>query len=205
MQSKVILITTMVLIFLPAVFFMVCDFDYMPAGKRILASVFQSVTTRTAGFNTEDLATMTEAGKAVMILLMLIGGSPSSTAGGMKTTTFAVLVFNAFATFRNKEDAGVYGRRIECQTIKNASTVAMMYILLFLCGGIAISICENQPLLNCLFEAASAVGTVGLTLGITPDLHIISQSILILLMYLGRVGGLTLIYAMFSDKNRKNA
>ena len=140
-----------------------------------------------------------------MILLMLIGGSPGSTAGGMKTTTFAVLVLNAFATFRNKEDAGVYGRRIECQTIKNASTVAMMYILLFLCGGVAISICENQPLLNCLFEAASAVGTVGLTLGITPDLHIISQSILILLMYLGRVGGLTLIYAMFSDKNRKNA
>lgn len=72
-------------------------------------------------------------------------------------------------------------------------------------GEFAISICENQPLLNCLFEAASAVGTVGLTLGITPDLHIISQSILILLMYLGRVGGLTLIYAMFSDKNRKNA
>ena len=91
---------------------------------------------------------MTEPSKAIMILLMLIGGSPGSTAGGMKTTTFAVLVLNAFATFRNKEDAGVYGRRIECQTIKNASTVAMMYILLFLCGGIAISICENQPLLS---------------------------------------------------------
>ena len=205
MQSKVILTTTVWLIIFPAIFFFFQDFSGLPLGKRLLISAFQSVTPRTAGFNTADLAAMTEPSKAVMILLMLIGGSPGSTAGGMKTTTFAVLVFNAFATFRNKEDAGVYGRRIECQTIKNASTVAMMYVLLFLCGGITISICENQPLLNCLFEAASAVGTVGLTLGITPDLHIISQSILILLMYLGRVGGLTLIYAMFSDKNRKNA
>ena len=205
MQSKVILTTTVWLILLPAIFFFFQDFSGLPMEKRLLMSVFQSVTPRTAGFNTADLAAMTEPSKAIMILLMLIGGSPGSTAGGMKTTTFAVLVFNAFATFRNKEDAGVYGRRIECQTIKNASTVAMMYILLFLCGGIAISICENKPLLNCLFEAASAVGTVGLTLGITPDLHIISQSILILLMYLGRVGGLTLIYAMFSDKNRKKA
>ena len=205
MQSKVILTTTAWLILLPAIFFFFQDFSELPIEKRLLMSVFQSVTPRTAGFNTADLAAMTEPSKAIMILLMLIGGSPGSTAGGMKTTTFAVLVFNALATFRNKEDAGVYGRRIECQTIKNASTVAMMYVLLFLCGGIAISICENQPLLNCLFEAASAVGTVGLTLGITPDLHIISQSILILLMYLGRVGGLTLIYAMFSDKNRKNA
>ena len=205
MQSKIILVTTAFLIVLPAIFFFFSDFTHLSVGKRLLASAFQAVTPRTAGFNTMDISKMTEVSKAMIIILMLVGGSPSSTAGGMKTTTFAVLILNAFATFRNKEDAGVYGRRIECQTIKNASTVAMMYILLFLCGGIAISICENQPLLNCLFEAASAVGTVGLTLGITPDLHIISQSILILLMYLGRVGGLTLIYAMFSDKNRKNA
>ena len=134
MQSKVILTTTAWLILLPAIFFFFQDFSELPIGKRLLMSVFQSVTPRTAGFNTADLAAMTEPSKAIMILLMLIGGSPGSTAGGMKTTTFAVLVLNAFATFRNKEDAGVYGRRIECQTIKNASTVAMMYILLFLCG-----------------------------------------------------------------------
>ena len=205
MQSKVILITTMVLIFLPAVFFMVCDFDYVPAGKRILASVFQSVTTRTAGFNTEDLAIMTEAGKAVMIFLMLIGGSPSSTAGGMKTTTFAVLILNAFATFRSQEDAGAFGRRVDGRIIKNAATIAMLYFMLFFFGGITISVCEGLPLLTCLYEAASAVGTVGLTLGITPDLHIISKLVLIVLMYLGRVGGLTLIYAVFSGRNTSNA
>ena len=205
MQSKVILITTMVLIFLPAVFFIACDFDYMSIGKRILPSVFQSVTTRTAGFNTEDLATMTEAGKAVMIFLMLIGGSPSSTAGGMKTTTFAVLILNAFATFRSQEDAGAFGRRFDGRIIKNAATIAMLYFMLFFFGGTTISVCEGLPLLTCLYEAASAVGTVGLTLGVTPDLHIISRLILIVLMYLGRVGGLTLIYAVFSGRNTSNA
>ena len=205
MQSKVILITTAILIIAPAVFFFACDFCNLPAGKRLLASVFQSVTTRTAGFNTEDLSLMTEAGKAVMILLMLIGGSPSSTAGGMKTTTFAVLILNALATFRSREDAGAFGRRFDGQVVKNAATIAMMYFMLFFFGGITISVYEGLPLLTCLYEAASAVGTVGLTLGITPELHIISRLILIALMYLGRVGGMTLIYAVFSRKNNNGA
>lgn len=131
------------------------DFGNLPAGKRLLASVFQSVTTRTAGFNTEDLSLMTEAGKAVMILLMLIGGSPSSTAGGMKTTTFAVLILNALATFRSREDAGAFGRRFDGQVVKNAATIAMMYFMLFFFGGITISVYEGLPLLTCLYEAAS--------------------------------------------------
>ena len=148
---------------------------------------------------------MSEAAKAMMILLMLIGGSPGSTAGGMKTTTFAVLILNAIATFRSQEDAGAFGRRMEYQVIKNAATIAMLYVTLFFCGGLAISIYEDLPLLDCLYEAASAVGTVGLTLGITPGLHVFSKIVLILLMYLGRVGGLTLIYAVFSGRNRGNA
>ena len=205
MQSKVILITTAILIIAPAVFFFACDFGNLPAGKRLLASVFQSVTTRTAGFNTEDLSLMTEAGKAVMILLMLIGGSPSSTAGGMKTTTFALLLLNVLATFQSCDDVTAFGRRIDASVIKNATTIAMMYFILFFAGGMTISVYEGLPLSSCLFEAASAVGTVGLTLGITPKLHILSQIILIILMYLGRVGGLTLIYAVFSDKNKRKA
>ena len=203
MQSKVVLITTAILIFAPAVFFFACDFGNLPVGKRLLASVFQSVTTRTAGFNTEDLSLMTEAGKAVMILLMLIGGSPSSTAGGMKTTTFAVLILNAFATFRSREDVGAFGRRFDGHVIKSAATIAMMYFMLFFFGGITISVYEGLPLLTCLYETASAVGTVGLTLGVTPGLHILSRVILILLMYFGRVGGLTLIYAVISGRINK--
>ena len=205
MQSKIILITTTCLILFPAVFFFACDLKSMSIGKRLLAAVFQSVTTRTAGFNTINFSEMSEASKAVMILLMLIGGSPGSTAGGMKTTTFTVLILNAIATFRSQENAGAFGRRLEYHVIKNAATIAMLYFSLFFCGGIAISVYEGIPLLDCLFEAASAVGTVGLTLGITPGLHIFSQVVLIILMYLGRVGGLTLIYAVFSGRNKGNA
>ena len=205
MQSKIILMTTACLILFPTVFFYICDLTNLPMGKRLLAAAFQSVTTRTAGFNTINISEMSEASKAVMILLMLIGGSPGSTAGGMKTTTFSVLILNAIATFRSQENAGAFGRRLEYHVIKNAATIAMLYFALFFGGGIAISVYEGLPLLDCLYEAASAVGTVGLTLGITPELHVFSQVVLIILMYLGRVGGLTLIYAVFSGRNKGNA
>ena len=199
-QSKVILWTSALLIIIPAVFFFVVDFTGSSTGTRLLASTFQSVTTRTAGFNTADLTAMTPTSKSVMILLMLIGGSPGSTAGGMKTTTFAVLILNMVATFCQKEDIEIFGRRLDSHAIKNAATIVALYIILFFIGGIAISSIEHLPLLDCLFETASAVGTVGLTLGITPTLGIPSQLILILLMFFGRVGGLTLIYAAISIK-----
>jgi potassium uptake TrkH family protein len=205
MQSKVIFMVTGILIFLPALYFFYFEFSNVPLKERVWVSLFQSVTPRTAGFNTTDLSMLTGASKAMMILLMLIGGSPSSTAGGMKTTTFALLLLNVLATFQSCDDVTAFGRRIDTSVIKNATTIAMMYFILFFAGGMTISVYEGLPLSSCLFEAASAVGTVGLTLGITPKLHILSQIILIILMYLGRVGGLTLIYAVFSDKNKRKA
>ena len=200
MQSKVILVTTGLLILLPAVFFFFSDFSALPAGNRLLASFFQSVTPRTAGFNTVNLSAMSSASQGVMILLMLIGGSPGSTAGGMKTTTLAVLLANAVATFRQRDSAQFFGRRVDCSAIKTAATILMMYLVMLFGGAVFISAYENLSFSACLYETASAVGTVGLTLGITPQLHITSQMVLITLMYLGRVGGLTLIYAAFSGK-----
>ena len=205
MQSKVILVTTGLLIFLPAVFFFFSDFSALPAENRLLASFFQSVTPRTAGFNTVNLSAMSGASQGVMILLMLIGGSPGSTAGGMKTTTLAVLIANATATFRQRDSAQFFGRRVDCSSVKTAATILTMYLVLFFGGAVFISAYENLPLSACLYETASAVGTVGLTLGITPQLRIPSQMVLILLMYLGRVGGLTLIYAALSSKKVGNA
>ena len=205
MQSKVILVTTGLLIFLPAVFFFFSDFSALPAGNRLLASFFQSVTPRTAGFNTVNLSAMSSASQGVMILLMLIGGSPGSTAGGMKTTTLAVLLANAVATFRQRDSAQFFGRRVDCSAVKTAATILMMYLVLLFGGAVFISAYENLSLSACLYETASAVGTVGLTLGITPQLHITSQMVLITLMYLGRVGGLTLIYAAFSGKKATGA
>lgn len=203
MQTKVILTTSLLLILFPAFFFFFRDFADMPIQERIFSSLFQAVTPRTAGFNTADLTMMTEDGLGIVIALMLIGGSPGSTAGGMKTTTLAVLIANTWACFRRKEDAQMFGRRIENSTVKNAATIFMMYIVFFFGGAIVISAVEDLSFSTCLFETASAIGTVGLTLGITPGLGVISQIILMILMFLGRVGGLTLIYAALSSNGKK--
>ena len=203
MQTKVILTTSLLLILFPAFFFFFRDFADLPMQERIFSSLFQAVTPRTAGFNTADLTMMTKDGLGIVIVLMLVGGSPGSTAGGMKTTTLAVLIANTLACFRRKEDAQMFGRRIETSTIKNAATIFMMYIVLFFGGAIVISTVEDLSFSTCLFETASAIGTVGLTLGITPELGVISQTILMILMFLGRVGGLTLIYAALSGSGKK--
>ena len=207
MQSKVILFMTALLILLPFLYFYFGEFsqkvwDDMSTGEKIWGALFQTVTPRTAVFNTVDLTKFTESGKMVMILLMLTGGAPGSTAGGMKITTAAVLFMTLFSVFRKKEDTECFGRRIEEGTVKYASAVLLMYLALSLTGGIIISSMEKLPILTCLFETASAIGTVGLTLGITPQLGMVSRMILILLMFMGRVGGLTLVFAALSNKQR---
>lgn len=201
MQTKVILVTTAILIVIPAVFFFFSDFAKEPLNDRICMSVFQAVTPRTAGFNTADLNKMSDAGRSVMMLLMLIGGSPGSTAGGMKTTTIAVLFANAIAVFRKRQNANCYGRRIDDSTVKNASAILFMYVFFSMLSAIIISITDGIPMQMGMFETFSAIGTVGLTLGITPTLSAVSRFLLILLMFFGRVGGLTIIYAAFSQKD----
>ena len=137
----------------------------------------------------------------LMIALMLIGGSPGSTAGGMKTTTLAVLAANASSVFRRKKSVQLFGRRVDDSMVRHAATLFVMYLTLPAICAAVISIVEKIPVGICLFETASAIGTVGLTLGITPSLSLVSHLILILFMFLGRVGGLTLIYAALSVNN----
>ena len=198
MQSKVILCTTAVLLVVPAVYFFFCEFRALPLGQRILVSLFQAVTPRTAGFNTMNLTELSEPGQFLTLALMLTGGSPGSTAGGMKTTTVAVLFAAAAATFRRKEHTHFFGRRIDDGVVRHAATIFLMYIALFFAGALIISIAEGLEMRVCLFETASAIGTVGLSLGITPGLGTLSRLILIALMFFGRVGGLTLIFAAVS-------
>ncbi|WP_287972943.1 TrkH family potassium uptake protein [Blautia sp.] len=206
MQSKVILTVTSLLILLPALYFYFVEFSAdkwsdMSLSERILGSFFQSVTPRTAGFNTVDLTALSEAGVFIMIILMITGGSPGSTAGGIKTTTIAVLFSSALAVFKRKGETNCFHRRISENTVNHAATILLMYLVLFLSGGIAISCIEGIPILDCLFETASAIGTVGLTLGITTELSLISRFILIVLMFWGRVGGLTLVFAAISSRH----
>ena len=135
-----------------------------------------------------------------MILLMLTGGASGSTAGGLKITTIAVLICAAVSAFRNHKDVTAFGRRIPSETVRNAATLLLLYHLVFVAAGIVISRIESLPLLTCLFETSSAVATVGLTLGITPGLSLVSRGILVVLMFMGRVGGMTLLLSAFADK-----
>ncbi len=205
MQSKTILLMTAILITVPACYFYICEFASLPEGERVMASLFQAVTPRTAGFNTEDIASLSGTGQALTIVLMLIGGAPGSAAGGMKVTTFAVMAASAIAVFRQRDSAELFGRRLDPDAVRNASALFLMYMLLFVGGAFLISMADKLPMGSCLFEAASAVGTVGLTTGITPGLGIFSRMVLIGLMYLGRVGGLTFIYAAFPVRPKDGA
>ena len=180
-------------------------FAGMSVGDQILASLFQSVTARTAGFNTADLTVMTDAGIFVMICLMFIGGSTGSTAGGIKTTTFWVLCISIFATFGRKKNIEAFGRRMDEGITRTASCVFMTYLLLTCSVTVMISAIEGLPLLTCLFESVSAMATVGLTLGITPSLSMVSKMLLAFLMLCGRVGSVTMLLAFSSEKRVINS
>ena len=175
----------------------------MTLGERIFASLFHATTPRTAGFNTIDLTSLSGPGQVITVVLMLIGGSPGSTAGGLKTTTVMVLLVSAISVFNKKNNAHCFGRTISVEIIKTAGTILMMYLVLFLTGAVTICCVENVPMNAALFETASAIGTVGLSMGITPSLGLASRLILIGLMYFGRVGSLTFIFAAIS-KNQSS-
>ena len=199
LQSKIILTVSAVLIAFPTLFFFFFEFTDGTVGQRLLDAFFQTVTPRTAGFNTVDLAAMQGASRAIMVVLMLIGGASGSTAGGMKVNTVGVLFANVGAIFRRRNEVEAFGRRIDPATVRQAAVIVTMYLTLFIGGGVAISAIEGLPIGSCLYESASAVATGGLTLGITPSLGVASQLILTVQMYLGRVGGLTLIYAALAN------
>lgn len=197
LQTKMIFIMTVILITVPTGLFYSFDFqgDSMPL--RLWVSLFQSVTARTAGYNTVDFDDMTEAGRMVLIILMLIGGAPGSTAGGVKVTTCFTVFAAAAAAFRRHQDVNVFGRRIAPESIRFALTVLMLYLTLLLTGSVAISYSGHFSMMDALFEAASAIGTVGLTIGVTGEANELTRIILMLLMFFGRVGGITLIYAFY--------
>lgn len=204
LQSKLVLFTTFFLILIPTLFFYFYEFKNYPSDSRFLVSIFQSITTRTAGFNTINPDSLSEASKGITIALMLIGGSPGSTAGGMKTTTFIVMLISTFAIFRKENEATIFNRRIRIEIIRNAIAIFMMYINLFLISGLILCIIEDISLIEALYETSSAIGTVGSSLGVTTKLSNISKVIIIFLMFMGRVGGLTFIYAIMPSLNKKS-
>ena len=195
LQTKIILTSTGLLILLPTLYFFLIEFKGYPLGERFLLSLFQSVTPRTAGFNTADYSTMSEGSWLITIILMMIGGAPGSTAGGMKVTTMAILLLASGTFLRRRTHVNCFRRRIESDGIQNAMALLTLYIFLLLTGTLVVSTVEGTSILASMFECASALGTVGLTTGITTGLSALSRALLIFFMFFGRVGGLTLGYA----------
>jgi trk system potassium uptake protein TrkH len=159
---------------------------------KILASMFQSVTPRTAGFNTLSLPDLTNASKLITMLLMFIGGSPGSTAGGIKTTTAGVVLFSVISVLRGSGDVNIFRKRLEIEVIFKAMAIFVLSLIIIICTTVILSVLGDATLLEYLFESTSAFGTVGLSLGITPALGSVSKTALIITMFMGRVGVLTM-------------
>lgn len=207
LHTKIVLVTTIAVFVVTTLLFLLFEWDNtlvnMSLKEKIYSAMFSSVTPRTAGFNTIDTAALNDSSKFLTIILMFIGGSPGSTAGGIKTTTFIVMIVYLWTNLRNKTGCNIFGRRLDDDVIKKAGLVFYFNLFLIVSATLVICSMENINFIDILFEVFSAMGTVGMTTGITRDLCTASKLILVLLMYCGRIGGMT--FAMSFVEKRKNA
>lgn len=198
LHTKLVLTTTLVMVIVPFVLILIAERD-LPWKERIFGSFFSAITPRTAGFNVLDMATLRPLTMFVTIVCMFVGGSSGSTAGGIKTNTFAVLVLSLFSSIRGKRSAECFGRRLDEDDVKKATRFVTLYFLFALLGVILLCAFEGgkgYTLSQLVFETVSAIGTVGLTTGITPDLSVGSQLTLAALMFLGRAGCMTVMLTL---------
>jgi len=210
LHTKLVLLITGFLLILGAVFIFLIEYDNpntlgeLSFGGKVLASIFQSTVTRTAGFNSIDMASLTNATSFIFIIFMFIGGSPGSTAGGIKTTTIGVVILAIRAVLKGKDDVEIFKKRIPNELIFRAIAVTGAGLLMIICIIIALTISEKSvDFLDILFETVSAFGTVGLTRNLSSNLTNIGKVIIIITMYVGKVGPLTFVYAL-AKRKRKN-
>ena len=203
--TKVVIVFTLFTIVIPAVLFLLVEKDTAFTGmnwrEKAIASFFASVSPRTAGFNSVELQSMSEGGIMLTTLLMFIGAGPGSTGGGIKITTFAVMVLSIYTHVQRNEDVNILGRRLEQGIIRKAWSSTGVYITAVLAGTFILITTQPLAIKEAVFEAFSAMGTVGLTLGITRGLNIISKVVIMILMYSGRIGSLTVFAAVVYKKN----
>ena len=210
LHSKIAITVTVGLIFVGAMLIFIFEYanpltiGEMSLFDKIQVSFFQSITTRTAGFATIPQENLTNASAAVSILLMLIGGSPVGTAGGMKTVTIAVLVCSAFATIRNKKSATLFGRRISEESIKKALAVVVMFLTICVAATILLMATSDVAATDAIYETVSATATVGLSRNLTATLNGVGKLIIIITMYFGRVGPISFALALSSKNESQN-
>ena len=210
LHSKIALSVTGLLILAGAAAVFVFEYDNpltmqsYTLPEKIMASLFQSVTTRTAGFATIPQQDLTNASALVSLLLMFIGGSPVGSAGGVKTVTVAVLLVSAFAAIRNREDASLFGRAIPKHAISKAVAVVCMSFLIVFLSTVLLSVCTEADALDIAYETVSATATVGLSRDLTASLGIWGKLIIIVTMYFGRVGPISLVIAFHTRRENSN-
>lgn len=210
LQSKLVLTTTGILLLGGTICILLFEYKNpdtlgsLSFGQKLMAAAFQSVTTRTAGFFTVAQGALTSGSVMICLFLMLVGGSPMGTAGGVKTTTLAVLVMSIIANLRGKKDVEVYGRKIRSSYIRSAQVVVGMAVSVLLISVLGIfAIMPDAPFGDVLYELTSAIGTVGLSRGLTAVLNTPAKWIVIFTMYLGRIGPLTLGAAVVSRAQKR--
>lgn len=206
LHTKIVVVSSIALTFGGALLFFILFYNSeaaegMSLYEKGVVSFFQSVTARTAGYYTADLTKIGGAAQMLMIVLMLIGGSSGSCAGGIKTTTFAATLLLVRSIFQGKDDVEVFGRRIDRGIIRTAIAIFVLYLGLALGCGIVMSAIEGADIIACMFETFSAVATVGLSLSLSPTLSTVSKLIDISLMFIGRVGGLTILFSLMGKKD----
>ena len=202
LHTKVVLTTTVLLIVLGAGFIFVAEYGNaktlsdLPPADKVMASLFQSVTARTAGYNTVDIGLLREGTLLAIIFLMFVGASPSSMGGGVKTSSTAILFISLVGSVTGKRDPLAFGRQIPQQTVYKAFTIVTISVMLISLVTLTLSFTEAAPIFSLLFEVTSAFGTVGLSTGITPKLSDAGKVLITLTMFAGRVGTLTLLMAL---------
>ena len=209
-HSKIALSTTVLLIFAGSLLFFIFEYDNPMTIKgyslpqKIMAALFQSVTTRTAGFATIPQQNLTNASSIVSLLLMFIGGSPTGTAGGIKTVTIAVLLASAFSTITNREDVALFQRTIPKHAVSKAVAVVSVSFIIMFTATVFLEVFTKADVLDVLYETVSATATVGLTRDFTSTLNIWGKLVIIITMYLGRVGPISLFIALNTKKEKRN-
>ncbi|MCD5410095.1 MAG: TrkH family potassium uptake protein [Clostridiales bacterium] len=211
LHSKIVVFVTALLLGAGFVVFLALEWSNpntlgdLGYGSRFIAAFFQSVTTRTAGFNTISTGELTNASKLFTVILMFIGGSPASTAGGVKTVTVGAILFMVYSVLRGREETEIFGRRISRNLVNRAATIVAIGISIVLTMTMLLTITEyNQPFINILFESVSAFATVGLSTGLTPELTGVGRIIVMIMMFIGRLGPLTVAFALANKLRKSN-
>jgi trk system potassium uptake protein TrkH len=210
LHSKIAIVATLCLIFGGAALIFACEYDNpetignLPLFDKIQVSLFQSVTTRTAGFVTVPQENLTGAASIVSLILMVIGGSPVGTAGGIKTVTVVALICSAVATIRNRKQPTVFNRRISGDSVRKAVAVVMMFSAVMFASVILLSVSTEAPVIDVIYESVSATATVGLSRNFTPSLNLMGKLVIIATMYFGRVGPISLALALGSKGENQN-